>query len=96
MRMPLLPSDISRRAQYLQDRLPQRYMEDFSLLGLVVDRYPEACRLLADHGYHLTEEDGGAEISIDFIRQLQPLMALLAAGRIHCELTDVADTVYQA
>jgi len=96
MKMPLLPSDISRRAQYLQHRLPQRYMEDFSLLGLVVDRFPEACRLLAEHGYQLTEEDGVAEISIDFIRQLQPLMTLLESGRIGCELADIADTVYQA
>jgi len=96
VKIALLPEDINSRASYLSGRLPRRYMEDFSLAGLVVDRYEEACSLLSDRGYKLREEAGGLEISLVTCQQLPALMSILTAHQIHCELSDIADTIYQA
>ena len=96
VKIALLPDDTKIRACYLNGRLPERYMEDFSLTGIVVDRFEEACVLLADRGYQLREEEGGLEISLGTSQQLPALMSILTAHQIHCEISDIADTIYQA
>lgn len=96
MKIALLSTDTECRASYLQGRLPERYMEDFSLAGLVVDRYTEAYELLRENGYRLKEQAGGAEIALDLYQHLPEVMSLLAANHINCELWDIADTIYQA
>lgn len=96
VKIAMVPEDITRRACYLSTRLPARYMEDFSLAGLVVDRFDEACSLLVGRGYQLREDEGCLEISLGSCRQLPALMSMLAAHQIHCEMADIADTIYQA
>jgi len=92
----LLPDDAANKACYLQSRLPARYMEDYSLAGLVVNRYHEACALLAENGYQLNEQCGGMEISLTAYHDLLQVVSLLGTHRIHCEMSDIADTIYQA
>ena len=93
----LLPDDLQRRGAYLgTTRLPSKYMEDFSLMGFVVDNYEQACALLKSADYDLEKGDFGAEIIIASPRQLLDIKALFMSNRIHCEYSDIADTLYQA
>ena len=93
----LLPCDLKSRATYLGNReLPSNYMGDFSLMGFVVDRYQDACTLLASAGYRLHQQAGGMDINIDTPLHLPKIKALLTANNIHCDWSDIADTLYQA
>lgn len=93
----LLPCDTKSRADYLSNRgLPDHYMGDFSLMGFVVDRYQDACTLLASAGYRLIRREGGMDINIDAPLHLAKIKALLTANNIRCDWSDIADTLYQA
>lgn len=96
-KIALLPPDICSRGTYLDSRrLPTNYMEDFTLLGFVVDRYQPALEILRSAGFVLEEQSGGADISVDSFSLLPEIADLLAANGIRCDLSDIADTLYQA
>jgi hypothetical protein len=44
----------------------------------------------------LDEQDGGTDIYIDNALRLQEIETLLAANKIRCDFSDIADTLYQA
>ncbi len=93
----LVPCDCRSRALYLDNRvLPDNYMADFTLLGLVVDQYRQSVTLLQSAGYMVEELPGGADIRIDTPAALQRIHMLLRANNISCDFADIADTLYQA
>jgi hypothetical protein len=93
----LLPCDVNSKAKYLASRtLPPNYMEDFSLMGFVVDRYNEALNLLILHSYQLEKQKGGVDIYIHTAEDLQKIRSLLNANNISCDFSDIADSIYQA
>ncbi len=95
----LLPSDIESKGKYLGNKeLPTNYMGDFTLMGFVVDEknYREALTLLSSAGYLLVEVEGGTDISVNSSMHLAEIRVLLAANDIRVELSDIADTFYQA
>lgn len=62
----LVPRNPISRGTYLGTKsLPKNYMSDFSLMGFVVDSFPEACSILSSAGFQLTERVCGADIAID-------------------------------
>jgi hypothetical protein len=71
-------------------------MSDFSLMGFVVDRFPEACKILRSAGFQVTEQGGGADIEIDGSVQLPEIQSIFSSSDIGCEFSDIADTIYQA
>lgn len=96
-KIAILPDDMNSRCKYLDNTmLPSNYMEDFTLLGFIVDRYPEALTILANDSYQLVEHKGGADIYIDTPQDLQKIKALLTANSVRCEFSDIADSLYQA
>lgn len=96
-KIALLPCDYHSRATYLGSReLPDNYMADFTLMGFVVGHYSKAVALLTTAGYSLEEQQGGTDIRIDTPRKLQEIKALLTTNNIRCDLSDIADTLYQA
>jgi hypothetical protein len=96
-KIALLPCDCLSRAIYLGNReLPDNYMADFSLMGFVVGQYPEAVALLVSAGYRVEEQQGGADIRIDTPARLREIKAFLTTNNISCDLSDIADTLYQA
>lgn len=96
-KVPLCPNNANIRAAYLNSlELPDNYMGDFSVMGFVVDRYSEAVTTLNAAGYKVDELDGGVEIYIEGVKHLPEIKALLATNNISCELSDIADTFYQA
>lgn len=93
----LVPCDCRSRALYLDSRiLPDNYMADFTLPGLVVDQYRQSVTLLQSAGYTVEEQQGGADICIDTPAALQRIHVLLRANHISCDFADIADTLYQA
>ena len=96
-KIALVACDLESRGRYLGTKsIPANYMSDFSLLGFIVDRLPEACALLAKAGYQVEQRDGGADIAFDSVERLAAIPSLLAHHRIACQMADVADTLYQA
>jgi len=95
----LLPSDIYSRGIYLDSvDIPTNYMEDFTIMGFIVDQsnYRRALTLLTSAGYLLAEIEGGTDISISTPLHLTEIKALLTANDIRVEFSDIADTFYQA
>lgn len=97
VRITLIPDDCKSKAAFLESYdLPDFYMEDFSIQGFTVDRYDEARELLRDSGYTLLDKSVSADILIDSAGQLGAIDALFALNGIQAQLTDIADTIYQA
>lgn len=95
--IPLLPSDSKSREIYLNSRtLPVNYMADFSLMGFIVDSYPEACKLLQSKGYRVTRHQHGSELTIEGPAQITEISCILSSKNINCTFSDIADTLYQA
>ncbi|WP_163340486.1 hypothetical protein [Desulfopila sp. IMCC35008] len=93
----LLPDDGRSRGLYLDNKiLPDNYMADFTLLGFVVDDYQLAVRLLRDNGYRLSKQPGGTDIHFHSPESLIRIRSLLRTHGIGCDISDVADTLYQA
>lgn len=93
----LLPCNIMNRGAYLESReLPTKYMEDYSLMGFVVDRYQQALHVLSSAGYKIEEQTFGADITVNSPGLIPEIRDLLATHDIRCDISDIADTIYQA
>ncbi|MDJ0624377.1 MAG: hypothetical protein QNJ17_15540 [Desulfocapsaceae bacterium] len=79
-----------------QQKLPCNYMEDFSILGFVTQRYEAALVLLAAKGYEVHIHNSGAEIGISSSAEVLTIHNLLSAHGIHTSYRDIAETIYQA
>ena len=85
------------RARYLSSKkLPLRYMEDFTLMGFVVDRLAQAKALLVSHGFCVEEQHQGIEVIISDYRGVAEINSLFAENNIHSTYGDIAETMYQA
>ncbi len=93
----LLPNDCQSRARYLADGpLPDFYMSDFTVLGLLVQNYQMAVQMLTEEGYPLKSHNGGTLITIGQPSEIPSIRSFLAGHGINAELSDIADTIYQA
>ena len=96
-RVVLCHSAAQSRANYLQGQtLPDNYMGDYTVMGLIVDCYDDAITLLTSSGYQLEPMNGYSEVIIDSPKQLSTIKSILATEDIYCEHSDIADTLYQA
>ena len=74
---------------------PLFYMNDFSRLGLVVNRLVEAVTVLRLSGYTVHADERGTMLEIDGKHQVTAVMAALRARAIDCETADLISCVYQ-
>lgn len=96
-KLALLPNDSVSRGLYLCGRtLPVKYMEDFSLMGFVVDRYHDAVEVLTTSGFSVEELEGGADLLLHSVDTIQEISACFANNNIQSDFMDIADTIYQA
>ena len=96
-RVTLVPEGSRAREQYLQEKqLPVRYMEDFSVMGLMVSDYEEAVKLIAARGIRADTVAGCTEIFIEQPSAISEIQSLLETHNIRCSYGDIADTLYQA
>ncbi len=75
--------------------LPVCYMSDYSVLGLLVDRYEDTLRVLDEARFSVSEEGGDREVAIDYPGRLEEIVGTLRTHGIHCEFADVVSGVYQ-
>lgn len=75
--------------------LPTFYMEDYSVLGLRVSHCEEATRILDKNDYLLVYSASGTEIVVRDGDELREVVQLLNANGIVCDITDLAEQIYQ-
>ena len=96
-KIALLPEGLQERAVYLEGLgIPDKYMEDYSVLGIIVDRYQESLTLLRDSGFAIDKGTAGTTINLADRTSLGKILALLNENLIRCDYKDIADTFYQA
>jgi len=74
---------------------PLFYMNDFSRLGLMVNRLADAVSILRSSGYMVHADERGTMLEIDGKEQAAAIVATLRAKAIDCETADLVSCVYQ-
>ncbi len=96
-RIILIAADCRSKANFLEScSLPDFYMQDFSIQGIAVDDFPAARHLLSEAGYTVLDKSCGADIFLGDVLELRTILDLLNQHDIFSELTDIADSLYQA
>ena len=75
--------------------LPDFYMEDYSVLGLLVTNLDRAHRILAGQQFAVHQKPDHLKVKIDRTDQLPEIVDLLSQNGIDCGLADIVDQVYQ-
>lgn len=75
--------------------MPDFYMADFSLLGLMVDDYDRTLSLIRTRSLPLKKTSAGVEFPFKHSDQLQTLVCFLQSSGINCGISDIADQIYQ-
>ncbi len=86
----------SRATLCLADHsLPLFYMNDYSVLGLVVSDLDITYQVLADQNLAIERQADHLEISIERPGQMPEIIKLLNRHGINCGISDIADQIYQ-
>ena len=83
------------RQRLTERSMPLAYMEDFSILGILVDRLPEAVQLLTTHRFELVTRNRCSEVVTRDLAHVRELFRVLEEGGIHYGFADLADRLYQ-
>lgn len=75
--------------------LPLFYMNDFSVLGLVVRKLSRALSVLEANGFYVARQDGCARIRFDNRLELNRLFETLGQHRIVYGTADLVSHAYQ-
>lgn len=76
-------------------QLPIFYMNDYSKMGLRVDRLDDACMLLQIRSFAITETAEGIRVEISSPGRIPEICRMLQAQGIACNITDLVESVYQ-
>lgn len=74
---------------------PLFYMNDFSRLGLVVNRLAEALTVLRSGGFTVHEQESRPQVEIADREQLAEVLGALSRHGLNCEMSDLVSCVYQ-
>jgi hypothetical protein len=75
--------------------LPDFYMTDYSVLGLLVDDLDNAYQVLKDKDFSVCRKPGHLEVNIQGVDQMSEMVNLLTRKGIGCAIADIIDQVYQ-
>ncbi len=93
----LIAADCKSKANYLETlALPDFYMQDFSIQGITVDNFKAARDFVRQAGYTVLDKNGGTDSIFGDTRQLASILTLLQQQGVQAEISDIADTLYQA
>lgn len=93
----LIAADCTSKANYLATvALPDFYMQDFTIQAITVDNFKAARHLLEQAGYTVLDKNGGTDIIFGDTGQLASIFTLLRHHGVQAEISDIADTFYQA
>ena len=74
---------------------PLFYMNDFSILGLRVQKLNDAIAALASDGYEIVATGGFARIRFDSRRHMAGIFKALSRRRIQYRMADLVSHTYQ-
>ncbi len=98
-KIPMVPKDTvqSQRERYYptDQSLPVFYMSDYSVTGLIVDRFQEAAKLLEENGFSMIDESCGITVQFQDVEQLHKVFQLFKTHEIEYDLADLVGQVYQ-
>jgi hypothetical protein len=77
------------------DDLPDFYMEDYSVLGLLVADLGRALRVLEDNNFSVHKKSHHLKVKFDGVDQMSEIVNLLGQNGIDCGIADIVDQVYQ-
>lgn len=96
-KIALIPEGLEKKSEYLDNLgVPDNYMEDYSVLGIVVDRYQESLAVLNKSGFAVERLSAEALISFAGPAALGSILHVLKTNRINYDYKDIADGFYQA
>jgi hypothetical protein len=70
-------------------------MEDYSEMGLVVNRFKGSVEILKQHRFSIIPKNDGAVIVLNHYGELPGIVEILENQGISCEISDVANRIYQ-
>ncbi len=79
----------------LHRELPRAYMEDFSVMGFRVDDCERAITFLKAASFDVRHSPDGTQVKIEDAGRIEAVIQVLRANGQACELTDVAQGMYQ-
>ena len=75
--------------------LPEFYMNDYSVLGLLVASLDRAHQVLTDKDFAVDKKAEHLEVDVHRADQLSEIVNLLSQNGIDCGVSDIVDQVYQ-
>lgn len=75
--------------------LPKAYMEDFSVLGFRVEDCEQALGILDRSSFDLKQSHGRTLLKIEDTARIKEVIQVLHDNGLDCEVTDVAQGMYQ-
>jgi hypothetical protein len=75
--------------------LPDFYMADYSVWGLLVDDLDNAYQVLKNKDFSVCQKPGHLEVNIQGANQMSEMVNLLTQKGIGCAIADIIDQVYQ-
>lgn len=75
--------------------LPTFYMNDYSIMGLRVDRLDDTRTILDNHYFSVTETAGGIVVEICSFEGISEICGMLEAQGIEWAITDLVENIYQ-
>ncbi len=74
---------------------PLFYMNDFSQMGLVVDKLDQAVQVLENNGYRVVSNAQGSALEVINREQLTAIFDTLTKHQVDFETADLISCVYQ-
>lgn len=75
--------------------LPEKYMEDYSVMGLVVGNMDKSIHVLRKGGTTIRRDRGYAVADIRDSAHMRRIFAILDSHRVSFEFSDIANQIYQ-
>ena len=93
--LPVLQQGTDLKLCLSNGELPDSYMEDFSILGLLVANLDQTHRILAEKDFSVHKNADYLKVKIDRAEQMPEIVSLLSRNGIECTMADIVDQVYQ-
>jgi hypothetical protein len=98
-RLPILPKNSSHfenRQAYLTEKcLPVFYMSDYSVMGILVDKFKEAVRILEENKFSIIQSPSGIEVRIANAAHIQKIFQIFKKNSIDYGMADMVGQIYQ-
>jgi hypothetical protein len=93
--LPVLQQGRNVPVCFYKNDLPDFYMQDYSVLGLLVASLDKAHQVLADQEFAVYKKSDHLEVNFEGADQMSEIVNLLSQNGIDCGIADIVDQIYQ-